>query len=138
MRFISLVSEREKSMCESKNTKYAKSFKSYRKLIWKPCPDDGMEQAKGTFIDTIYYNQKLALECNSGRMAKIVKDILKDEFSSKIEKSTLYELLIYVLTNRLCTMQSIKNVLSYKKERNILEIKEVKFKSGEVELKCLI
>ncbi len=125
-------------MYKKHNAKYTKAHKTYKKLTWIPCPDDESVKNEGTFIDTIYYNQKLALECNSGRMAKIVKDILKDEFSSKIEQTTLYDLLIYVLTNRLCTMQSIKNVLSYKKEQNIKEIKEVKFKSGEVELKCLI
>lgn len=91
-----------------------------------------------TYTDVIYCNQKLALECNGQKLKEVATNILNEEFPGWIEHSNLYDLLIHVLTNRLCTMQSIKNVLSYKKELNIKQIQDVSFNNGEVQLKCLI
>lgn len=125
-------------MCNATKNKYAKTYKGHRKLVWSPYNENDSETSKGTFTDVIYYNQRLAMECNGSRIAELATTILQNEFSDKIKDVAFYELLIYVLTNRLCTMQSIKNVLSYKKEKNIKEIKDVCFNNGEVQLTCLI
>lgn len=127
-----------KRMRNAKKIAYAKIYKAYKRLIWLPCTENSLETDNGTTTDVIYYNQKLAMECNGSKIAELATTILKNEFSDKIKDIAFYELLIYVLTNRLCTMQSIKNVLSYKKEKNIKEIKDVRFNNGEVQLTCLI
>lgn len=125
-------------MWNAKKTAYIKTYKAYKRLIWRPCPENSSETDEGTMTDVIYYNQKLAMECNGSKIAELATTILKNEFSDRIKDVAFYELLIYVLTNRLCTMQSIKNVLSYKKEKNIKQIKDVCFNNGEVQLTCLI
>lgn len=125
-------------MRNAKKTAYAKNYKAYKKLVWRPCPEDTSETGVGTITDVIYFNQKLAMECNGRKIAELATTILKNEFTDRIKDVAFYELLIYILTNRLCTMQSIKNVLSYKKEKNIKQIKDVCFNNGEVQLTCLI
>ncbi|MDD3238022.1 MAG: hypothetical protein PHV37_08010 [Candidatus Gastranaerophilales bacterium] len=121
-------------MKKSFNTKYIKTFGHIKKLIWYVAQETTHIEP----TDVIYYDQKLALQCNAGRMSDIIADVLKNEFSDKITNSEFYNLLLYVLTNKLCTLQSIKNVLSYKKKQNIKEIQDVSFNNGEVQLKCLI
>lgn len=125
-------------MGNAKKIAYTKTYKTYKKLLWRPYSESSLENDNSSITDVIYYNQKLAMECNGRKIAKIVTTILENEFTDKIKDVAFYELLIYVLTNRLCTMQSIKNVLSYKKEKNIKQIKDVCFNNGEVQLTCLI
>lgn len=128
----------KKNMGNAKKIAYTKTYKTYKKLLWCPYSENSLKNDNSSITDVIYYNQKLAMECNGRKIAKIVTTILENEFSDKIKDVAFYELLIYVLTNRLCTMQSIKNVLSYKKKKNIKQIKDVCFNNGEVQLTCLI
>ncbi len=88
--------------------------------------------------DTIYYDYKLAKECSKTFVADIVEDFLKSEFSEFVDELEYYELLKNIVIDKLCTMQAIKNVLSYKEENGIREIHDVNFNNGEVELTCLI
>ncbi len=125
-------------MSQSPKIKYKKLIGAGKKFIWNPLADSDFTRPGAPYTDVIYYNQKLALECKGKAFEDISKRILKEEFPEWIENTEIYNLLVYVLTNRLCTMQSIKNVLSYKKEKNIGQIKDVYFNNGEVQLTCLI
>ncbi len=125
-----------KFMIQSGKMKYIQRLNSGKRFSWNPLSDYENTQ-NGPYTDVIYYNQKLALECNGKEIEESVKRILKVEFPDWIEESEIYNLLVYVLTNRLCTMQSIKNVLSYKKQKKIRQIKDVNFNKGEVQLTCL-
>lgn len=125
-------------MQKAKKTSYLRTFEKKKRLLWYVNTESEFSKPNNYMTDIIYYNQKLAMECNGQKIARIATQILHDEFSEKIEDVAFYNLLIYVLTNKLCTMQSIKNVLSYKKDKNIKEIQDVSFNNGEVQLTCLI
>lgn len=99
---------------------------------------DKEETAFAEKYDTIFYNYKLAQECSRSFVSDIVDNYLQNEFSGYIKDVDYYEVLKQILIDKLCTMQSIKNVLSYKKENGIKEIHDVNFNNGEVELTCLV
>ncbi len=124
-------------MCKVSKLKCAKSYRGRSKFIWLLTPDMKSDLSEH-YADVICYNRTLAYKCSVDRISSIVNSVLENEFTSKIKENMYYDLIIYGLTNRLATMQSIKNVLSYKKENNIKEIKDISFNNGEVLLKCLI
>lgn len=117
---------------------YNRKGKLCKKLQWVYSVYDGESPLKEDMLDIIYYNRKLDMECNAKKISDIAVKVLREEFSEKIEGVAFYNLLVYMLTNNICTMQSIKNVLSYKKDRNIKEIKDICFNNGEVQITCLI
>ena len=118
-------------------TKIIKSFKSYKRLMWMIESSLNSKDSSG-YTEVIFYNQELAEVCCSNKIATIVNTVLKDEFPEIQKDNPYYDLLMYALTKELSTMQSIKNVLLYKKENNIKMIKDVRFKNREVQLTCLI
>lgn len=95
-------------------------------------------QIESENYDTIYYDYKLAKECSKVFISDIVEEFLKSEFSEFVGELEYYELLKNIVIDKLCTMQAIKNVLSYKEENGIREISDVNFNNGEVELTCLV
>lgn len=119
------------------SAKFIRSFKSSNRLKWLiEASEDSNSLSSCTQV--IYYNQELAEEANTSKLSNIINSVMKEDFPEIKEGSPYYDLLIYGLTKKLSTMQSIKNVLLYKKENNIKQIKDVCFKNREVQLTCLI
>lgn len=119
------------------NAKFIRAFKSANRLKWLLAASEN-SGLSSNYTEVIYYNQELAEECNASKIVNIINSVMNEEFPEIRKSNPYYELLIYGLTNRLSTMQSIKNVLLYKKENNIKLIKDVCFKNREVQLTCLI
>lgn len=119
------------------SAKFIRAFKSSNRLKWVLQSDENCG-VPSNCTEIIYYRQEVAEEHNANRIANIISSVMKEEFPEIKQDNPYYDLLMYGLTKRLSTMQSIKNVLLYKRENNIKQIKDVCFKNREVQLTCLI
>ena len=68
----------------------------------------------------------------------LVSRVLEEELPQLKNNSLLYDLVLYTLLEKMNTVQSVENVLSYIKGNNAREVKDVSFKNGEVRIKCSI
>ncbi len=75
---------------------------------------------------------------NSDKLALMVSKILYEEFPKLKNNSLLYDLVMYSIIEKMKTVQSVENVLSYIKESNAKSVQDVTFKNGEVCIKCSI
>ncbi len=75
---------------------------------------------------------------NNDKLALMVSRILHEEFPKLKHNSLLYDLVMYSIMEKMKTIQSMENVLSYIKESNAKSVQDVSFKNGEVCIKCSI
>ncbi len=71
-------------------------------------------------------------------LSYMVSKILEEELPMLKNNSLLYDLVLYLLTEKMNTVQKVQNVLSCIKENNGKKINDVSFKNGEVYIKCSI
>ncbi len=72
------------------------------------------------------------------KLSEMVTTILDKEFPMLKNNSLLHDLVIYTLMEKVKTVQTVENVLSYIKEKNVKQINDVHFKNGEVCIECSI
>lgn len=70
--------------------------------------------------------------------SEMVKKILDSEIPMLKNNSLIHDLVLYNLMEKVKTVQTVENVLSYIKGKNVKEIQDVHFKNGEVYIKCSI
>lgn len=81
------------------------------------------------------------LEANSSmeeNLSQMVNQIIEEEFPSLKSTEMLHDMVLYSLIERLNTIQTMENVLSYIKEANIKKVDEILFKNGDINIKCSI
>ncbi|MCD7879071.1 MAG: hypothetical protein LUG16_03960, partial [Candidatus Gastranaerophilales bacterium] len=71
---------------------------------------------------------------NANKLSEMVTKVLNAEFPQLKNNSLLHNLVL----EKLNTVQSVENVLSYIKESNVKEVKDVSFIDGEIFIKCSI
>ena len=75
---------------------------------------------------------------DTDKLSILVSRVLEEELPQLKNNSLLYDLVLYSLLEKMNTVQSVENVLSYIKGSNAREVKDVSFKNGEVHIKCSI
>lgn len=71
------------------------------------------------------------------KIALMVAKVIEDEFPQIKNNSLLYDLVLYSITEKMKTVQSVENVLSYIKGTEAKEVRDVTITNGEVLIKCL-
>lgn len=66
----------------------------------------------------------------------MVTKILDKEIPMLKNNTLLHNMVLYSVIEKLKTVQTVENVLSYIKKKNVKEIEDVKFENGEVCIKC--
>ena len=74
----------------------------------------------------------------SNNLSSMVRKILEQEIPRLKDNSLLYNLVLYTLTEKMKTVQTVENVLSYIKDSEAKTIQDVSFKNGEIYIKCSI
>ena len=74
----------------------------------------------------------------SNNLSTMVSKILEQEIPRLKNNSLLYNLVLHTLTEKMKTVQTVENVLSYIKESEAKSIQDVSFKNGEIYIKCSI
>ena len=73
---------------------------------------------------------------DTDKISLMVTKILHEELPMLEHNSLLKDLVMYSLLEKMKTVQSVENVLSYIKENNAQQVHDVSFKNGEVRIKC--
>jgi len=71
------------------------------------------------------------------KLSIMVSQILSEEIPQLKNNSLLHDLVLYSLLEKMNTVQTIENVLSYIKENDAKAVQDVSFKNGEIRIKCL-
>ena len=83
-------------------------------------------------------NPIIGFSDNTDKIKSMVTSILDNEIPSLKNNSLIHELVLYTVMDKVKTVQTVENVLSYIKEKNVKEINDVRFENGEVCIKCSI
>lgn len=75
---------------------------------------------------------------DTDKLSLMISKILHEELPMLENNSLLRDLVMYSLLEKMKTVQSVENVLSYIKDSKGKEVKDVSFKNGEVCIKCSI
>ena len=79
---------------------------------------------------------------NSNKMknnlSTMVSKILEEEIPRLKNNTLLYNLVLYTLTEKMNTVQTVENVLSYIKSNNAKSVEEVCINNGEIRIKCSV
>lgn len=75
---------------------------------------------------------------NTDKLLVMISNILEQEIPRLKNNPLLFNLVKYSVLEKLNTVQSVENVLSYIKETNAKTIEDVSFEKGEVRIKCSI
>ncbi len=78
------------------------------------------------------------LSDDTDKIKTMVTGILDKELPLLKNNTLLHELVLYTVMEKVKTVQTVENVLSYIKEKNVKEINDVRFENGEVCIKCSI
>ncbi len=70
------------------------------------------------------------------KLELMIKNILDTEIPRLKNYPLLHDLILYTVTEKLTTVQSVKNVLSYIKENKVKKVNDICFKNGEIRIKC--
>ena len=73
---------------------------------------------------------------DTDKISLMIAKILHEELPMLENNSLLKDLVMYSLLEKMKTVQSVENVLSYIKENNAKQVHDVSFKNGEVRIKC--
>ena len=73
---------------------------------------------------------------DTDKLSLMIAKILHEELPMLEGNSLLKDLVMYSLLEKMKTVQSVENVLSYIKENNAKQVHDVSFKNGEVRIKC--
>ena len=72
------------------------------------------------------------------KLGLLVKRVLEEEIPRLKNNSLLYDLVLYTIIEKMKTVQSVENVLSYIKENKARKVYDVIFIDGEVHIKCSV
>jgi hypothetical protein len=75
---------------------------------------------------------------NGNKISEMVTTVLDKELPMLKNNSLLHDLVLYTLMEKVKTVQTVENVLSYIKEKNAKEIDDVHFENGEICIKCSV
>ena len=75
---------------------------------------------------------------DSDKLSLMISRILHEELPMLKDNSLLFNLVLYSVSEKLKTVQTVENVLSCIKETNAKTVEDVSFKNGEVCIKCSI
>jgi len=81
------------------------------------------------------------LKYESGAMAdlsKIIDSIIKKEFPMLKNTAMLHDMVLYSIKEKMNTIQTMQNVLSYIKESDVKNVDEISFNNGDINIKCSI
>lgn len=73
---------------------------------------------------------------DKNKLSIMVSQILSEEIPQLKNNSLLHDLVLYSLLEKMNTVQTIENVLSYIKESDAKTVQDVSFKNGEIRIKC--
>ncbi len=74
----------------------------------------------------------------SDKLSTMICNILNEEFPHLRNNSLLHDIVLYNLVEKIKTVQSVENVLSYIKSNNAKQIQDISFNNGDVRIKCSI
>ncbi len=72
------------------------------------------------------------------KLSDMITDILDKEIPVLKNNSLMHDLVLYSLMEKMNTVQTVENVLSYIKGNHVKEVQDVSFKNGEIRIKCSI
>ncbi len=72
------------------------------------------------------------------KVALMVAQILDNEIPSIKNNPILYNLILHTVTEKMKTVQTVENVLSYIKSNNAKSVEEVCINNGEIRIKCSV
>lgn len=75
---------------------------------------------------------------DTDRLSMMISSIIEQEIPQLKNNSLLFDLVLYSILEKMKTVQSVENVLSYIKETNVKTVEDVSFVNGEVRIKCLV
>ncbi|MBQ9246799.1 hypothetical protein IJ182_11105 [bacterium] len=83
-------------------------------------------------------NMTNPIKNSTANISDMVQKILDKELPMLKDNSLIHDLVLYNLLEKVKTVQTVENVLSYIKGKNVKEIRDVRFKNGEIYIKCSI
>jgi hypothetical protein len=98
---------------------------------WIKTTKDGKNVSECSTTNPIFDNYS-----QSDKLSIMISKILNDELPMLKDNSLLHDLVLYSLLEKIKTVQSVENVLSYIKENHAKQVHDVSFKNGEVCIKC--
>ncbi len=113
-------------------------FKSDKKVTieWEKRLNNNKTDKK--YTDTRMSNSITAGYSDSDKLALMIKRILHEELPMIKDNSLLYNLVLYTLIEKMKTVQSVENVLSYIKDKHAKRVDDVLFCNGEIYIRCSI
>ena len=64
--------------------------------------------------------------------------ILQEEIPQLKDNSLLYDLVLYTIIEKMNTVQTVGNVLSYIRKNHVKEVHDVSIENGEIRIKCSV
>jgi len=71
-------------------------------------------------------------------LSGLIERIIEYEFPQLKSTSMLHDMVLYSIKEKMNTIQTMQNVLSYIKEANVKKVDEISFKNGDINIKCSI
>lgn len=78
----------------------------------------------------------ISMKSTTNNLSTMVATILDEELPMLKNNSLLHGLVMYTVMEKLTTVQTVENVLSYIKDNNGKKVHDISFKNGEVRIKC--
>ncbi len=75
---------------------------------------------------------------NTDKLSQMITSVLDKELPMLKNNSLLHDLVLYTLMEKMKTVQTVKNVLSYIKGNRAKKVQDVYFENGEVRIKCSV
>ncbi len=113
-------------------------FKSDKKVTIEWMNEINKENIDKRYTDSKMSNSITAHYSDSDKLALMIKKVLLEELPMIKNNSLLYNLVLYSLIEKMKTVQSVENVLSYIKNRHAKRVDDVLFHNGEIYIKCSI
>ena len=75
---------------------------------------------------------------NTDNLSQMITNVLDKELPMLKNNSLLHDLVLYTLMEKMKTVKTVKNVLSYIKGNRVKKVQDVYFENGEVRIKCSV
>ena len=75
---------------------------------------------------------------NTDKLSQMITSVLDKELPMLKNNSLLHDLVLYTLMEKMKTVQTVKNVLSYIKDKHAKRVDDVLFCNGEIYIRCSI
>ena len=95
-----------------------------------------MDQGKTRFVSENVSNPITGDISDTDKISLMIVKVIHEEFPMIKDNSLLFDLVLYSILEKVKTVQSVENVLSYIKETNAKKVRDVSFINGEVHIKC--